>query len=111
MHGGVRLRGEMMRTEDKNDIASIRRSPKNSTFHFHETLIEDDIYTFGGYPVSRSKTFASESATEVFLYTGAAAPPIKHQNLGYDLRTHVLINFNRKTSRTPQGVQRVSPVD
>lgn len=122
MHGGVRLPHGMRRTEDKYDVAYLRLDPAyaetldsrihplgRKDVHLHETLVEDDIYTFGGYPVSKSRPSTSQLETELFLYTGAAAAPVKYQNLGYDRCTHVLVNFNRKTSRTPDGAQCVPP--
>jgi hypothetical protein len=121
-YGGVRLARGKTCSQDKDDVAYLRLDPSFAStldsrirplgredVHLHETLVEDDLYTFGGYPASKSKTNASDSATEVFLYTGGAAAPIKYQNLGYDPRTHILINFNRKTSRTPDGVQQFPP--
>jgi hypothetical protein len=122
MYGGVRLPCGMARTNDRDDVAYVRLDPAfaemldsrihplgREDVHFHETLVEGDIYTFGGYPISKSKTCEAGSESEPFLYTGAAAALIKYQNLAYDSRTHVLINFNRKTSRTPDGTQRVPP--
>lgn len=121
-HGGVRLPRGMARSSDKDDIAYLRlnasfaetldsriRPLDREDVHLHETLVEDDIYTFGGYPISKSKTSAAHSETEVFLYTGAAAAPVKYQKLAYNPSTHILINFNRKTSRTPDGEHRIPP--
>jgi hypothetical protein len=117
-YGGVRLLRGMARTDDKDDVAYFYldatfaktldpriRPLSRDDVHLHETLVEGDTYTFGGYPLSKSKTSATEAATEVFLYTGAAAASVKYQNLGYNPRLHTLINFHRKTSRTPDGAR------
>lgn len=121
-HGGLRLPRGMARGQDKDDVAYLHLEPSfaatldprihplgRDDVHLHETLVEGDLYSFGGYPVSKSKSEASICSAEVFLYTGGAAAPIKYKNLRYNPDTHVLINFNRKTSRRPDGAQHMPP--
>lgn len=74
-----------------------------------ESLIEGDIYTFGGYPCRKSKRENGSHLTELFSFTGGAAPERKYKLLGYDRRMNVVIKFNRKKTCTPDGERGTAP--
>jgi hypothetical protein len=61
-----------------------------------ETLTEGDLYTFAGYPVSRAKVRGHRHESELFKYTGGAAPDDVYASIGCDPGLHVVMIFNRK---------------
>jgi hypothetical protein len=77
--------------------------------HLTESIVEHDIYTFSGYPISKAKTKGKQYISEVFNFTGFAASKAEYQNLGYDVFFHILVHFNRKNSCTTKGIRQTAP--
>ena len=59
-----------------------------------ETLTEGDLYTFSGYPVSRSRVSRRKAESELFSYTGAAASDAVYQEIGFDPALHIVMVFD-----------------
>ena len=120
--GHARLPRNIPRNKDKYDVAyfSVTHEFASSMHHaisplsiedcrLRESLVEDDIYTFTGYPASKSKARAEVHSSEVFSYTGAASSVSKYRRMGYDSKDHILVNFNRKNSINNRGEQLMAP--
>jgi len=120
--GQVRIARNIARNKDKYDVSYFRPTSKFAALmhesicplrmdelRLNETLLENDIYTFSGYPASKSKVQAHRASSEVYSYSGSAASPAKFERLGYNLDDHILVNFDRRTSVDPRGVHRVPP--
>ncbi len=121
-YGHARLPRNVPRNTDKYDIAYFSLSPDYAgSLHrainplivddcrLWESLVEDDIYTFTGYPASKSRARSDSHSTEMFSYTGAAASIAKYGRMGYDTADHILVNFNRKKSINNDGRQLMPP--
>jgi len=110
------------REHDKVDIAYFKLNEKLSSqihptikylertdIHLTESLIENDIYTFSGYPVSKAKNEDKKYISEIFSYTGYAASKSEYDKLGYDNSFHIVVHFNRKNSCTSEGIKQIPP--
>jgi len=86
------------------DILNNRLKPlQRNDCWLSDNVQPDDIYTFSGYPVSKSKTKGDKYLSEIFSFSGAAAISRKYKNLKYDQETNIIVNFRRKKSVTPEG--------
>jgi hypothetical protein len=110
------------RTTDKVDIAyfklsnsiseSIHHSIKSlnrNDLHLTESLLENDIYTFSGFPISKAKSRGKQYTSEIFSFSGPAASITDYENNNYDKYINILVRFNRRNSCTSTGVKQMSP--
>lgn len=110
------------REHDKVDIAYFKLNEELSSsihptikyleradLHLTESLIENDIYTFSGYPASKAKNKDIQYMSELFSYTGYAANKSEYEKLGYDNSFHIVVHFSRKNSCTSEGVKQIPP--
>lgn len=74
-----------------------------------DNLIDGDIYTFTGFPLTKAKSSNSEFSSEIFSYTGEAAIRKKYENLGYENDTNIIINFRRKKAIDPFSGKKLIP--
>lgn len=121
-YGHVQIPRNVSRNKDKYDVAYVRLTEEFANnvdrairpltlrdLRLQESLMEDDVYTFSGYPMSKGKSRADRCFSEIFSYTGAAASISKYQRMGYDQDDHILVNFNRKRSIDSEGKQQMPP--
>ena len=97
---------------DQNVYRSIHPTIKalaRNDLHLAESLVEKDIYTFSGYPVSRAKSKGEQHRSEIFSYTGSASPATIYEKLEYDSHFHILIDFNRQQFCTNEGTKQIPP--
>ena len=106
------------RSKDKIDLAYYKLS-KSLAASLHQSLyllersdlwltdntLDDDVYTFSGFPVSKSRSKEETVSTELFSYSGHAAIDEKYENLGYDKDTNIVINYRLRKSVSPDGVK------
>lgn len=106
------------RSKDKIDLAYYKLT-KSLASNLHQSLwpiernylwltdntLDDDVYTFSGFPVNKSKSKEETVSTELFSYSGHAAIDEKYENLGYDKDTNIVIDYRIKTSVSPGGVK------
>ncbi len=106
------------RSKDKIDLAYYKLS-KSLAASLHQSLhplersnlwltdntLNDDIYTFSGFPISKSRSKEKTVSTELFSYSGHAAIDEKYENLGYDKDTNIVINYRLKKAVSPDGVK------
>lgn len=112
------------RSDDKYDISYYHLSP-NLAENLHQNIIplrcenlflsdnllERDVYTFAGYPWRKSRIINGQAISELFTFTGGAAPERKYQLLGYDNLLHVMIKFHRnKCLRLSDGKKVTGPL-
>jgi hypothetical protein len=92
--------------QDLHDEAKpIVREDMNLT----ESLIEGDLYTFAGYPLTKTKVKTDVVSSEPFFFTGEASSAQKYSTLGYDIHRNIVINFNRKKVKYYDGSQFTAP--
>lgn len=113
---------DIPRNKDKYDVAYFRLTSEFAvSLHqairpltlkdcrLRESLVENDVYTFSGYPTSKAKARGEVHFSEAFSYTGTAASISKYRRMNYDPSDHILVNFNRKKSIKGGGVQLTPP--
>lgn len=106
------------RAADKIDIAYLRLSEQSrldvhsdfeplewNNLGIFDTLCEGDLYTFAGFPASRSKTRSGIVRGELFKYSGGAASNSLYADLDYDPSQQIAIAFNRKRSMVGDQLQ------
>ena len=121
-YSSFKLPANYKRVDDKVDIAyfklneSISNSIHNSikplqrnNLHLNESLVENNIYTFSGFPLSKGKKRGTQHTSEIFSYSGTAASQADYENHKYDKNLHIVVRFNRKKSFTPEGVKQMPP--
>lgn len=99
----------LKRLDDKEDISYFHLASdlaenlhksiiplRRENLFITDNLLEGDIYSFAGYPWRKSKLINGQAITELFIFTGGAAPERKYKLLGYDNHLHLLIKFARK---------------
>ena len=76
-----------------------------------DNLMEGDVYTFTGYPLSKAKTVNKNLYTsEIFSYTGEAAIDRKYEALKFNAESNILINFRiKKAIDASSGEKRRPP--
>lgn len=92
----------------KSLAASLHQSLhplERSNLWLTDNTLDDDVYTFSGFPVSKSRSKEGTVSTELFSYSGHAAIDEKYENLGYDKDTNIVINYRLKKSVSPDGVK------
>ncbi|MEZ5592089.1 MAG: hypothetical protein R3F53_15780 [Gammaproteobacteria bacterium] len=108
----------LTRSKDKIDLAYYKLS-KSLSASLHQSLrplerehlwltdntLDNDIYTFSGFPVNKCRSKKETVSTELFSYSGHAAIDAKYENLGYDKETNIVINYRLKKSVSPDGVK------
>ncbi|MEX2206661.1 MAG: hypothetical protein WEF50_10585 [Myxococcota bacterium] len=95
------------RNEDAIDFAFLRLAPETvaelspefrplgwQDLGLFETLGEGDLYTFAGFPASRTKVRRRVVQSELFKYTGGAASDALYQETGFDPELHIAMMFN-----------------
>jgi hypothetical protein len=60
--------------------------------------MEDDIYSFVGYPWRKAKITETATQTPIFAYSGSAVAPTNYGSFGYDPNIHIVIQFRRNKS-------------
>lgn len=99
------------REKDKIDISYYKFS-KEWNYEFHDSIspisyseidftdvqIENDFYTFSGYPHRKSKYNNNILNSELFSYTGTLASDIEYKENDYSKMYNILISFNRNKS-------------
>lgn len=121
-YSSFKLPAGLKRVDDKVDIAyfklnqsianSIHHSIKplqRNNLHLNESLVENDIYTFSGYPLSKGKSKGKQYTSEIFNFSGPAASGADYEKHNYDRSFHIVVRFNRKNSCTTEGVKQMSP--
>lgn len=75
-----------------------------------DNLMEGDVYTFTGYPLSKAKNSSTNQYTsEIFSYTGEAAINRKYETLKFDPDSNILINFRLKKATDPSSGEKRRP--
>ena len=110
------------RVDDKVDIAYFKLSERISNsihhsikplqrnnLHLTESLVENDIYTFSGFPISKGKRRDKQYSSEIFSFSGPAASTSEYESHNYDKKFHIVVRFNRKYSCTTEGIKQMSP--
>ena len=118
----VKLPTGKKREHDKVDIAYFKldvdvsrdihptiKALGRNDLHLSESLVENDIYTLSGYPLSKAKNRGKAYKSEIYSFTGPAAGFSMYEEFGYDFQFHIFVRFNRKQSCTTDGVKQMSP--
>ena len=73
--------------------------------------LENDLYTFGGFPWRRTKISRSRARTELVTFTGELVGEARYKSLGYSLSQSIIVKFRRKKARQMQsGQMQVAPL-
>lgn len=73
-----------------------------------DNIVEDDIYSFSGFPLNKSKQKGGIISSEFFSYSGTAVNSNAYTSLNYNQETNIIVNFRMKKATNTQG-QRISP--
>lgn len=95
--------------ELSNSLHHIFKVLKRDDLHLTESLVDNDIYTFAGFPWRKTKSRNNVHTSEQFAYTGGAAAERKYEKLGYDRSSHIVVSFNRQKSYNTSGSKIIPP--
>jgi len=112
------------RDDDKYDFALDRLDPERAARFVKYRFITLDqidqnevpkvgrLYTFIGYPASKNKSrFGTDKIQpEVVTYTGGPLGPIEYERYGFNLSSHLQVDFNMKKMSDREG-RTVKPID
>lgn len=104
------------RQDDTYDIGYFKLE-NNFTEKLHESLhivnlndiyLLDDatrsvIYTFAGYPSSRSRIKHGMAQSEPYFYSGYSVKKVIYSEYGYDPTKHIIVGYRRHKSVTIEG--------
>lgn len=84
---------------------------KREEYWLTDNLLDGDVYTFTGYPLSKAKVVSDNVYTsEMFSYTGEAAVKRKYKSLKFNAESNIIINFRiKKAIDLYSGKKRMPP--
>ena len=76
---------------------------------FLDDATQSMIYTFAGYPTSKSKIRPKLAESEPYFYSGYSVDKEVYSMNGYDRHLHIIVEYRRHLSVTPEGEQFFPP--
>jgi len=81
-----------------------------SSVDFNDVQVENDFYTFSGFPYRKSKFYNGVLKSELFSYTGYRVNDKEYEKLGYDKKYNIVMSFNRENAVKITGEKYKTPL-
>jgi hypothetical protein len=76
---------------------------------FIDDATQSVIYTFAGYPSSKSKIRPKLATSDPYFYGGYSVASEVYSKYGYDPHTHIIVKYRRHSSVNPEGEKEFPP--
>ena len=116
LYSCLKIPEDRTRDDDKIDIGYIKLknqfaerlhksiNPLSSEdIYFIDDATESVIYTFAGYPLSKSKVSQQRAQSKPFYYSGLSVEKGLYLNYGYNPLKNIIVHFRRDMSVTQEG--------